>query len=571
VIGAEGFVVLPDVDVRFPFEATEVVRYPSGRPWLAGRWPAGEFAEVDLGSVKVALIGYCPVSATRLTELASRIRRLSDVDALAKALPGNTHIVVVVDGDVRVQGSVTGLRAVFHANVDGVTVAADRADVLAKAIGAELDEDLLAVRLISAKLPPPLGERSGWRGVHAVPPGSYLTLNETRVTGWWRAPEPELGLAEGAPSVREALACTADSADMSGGLDSTSLCFLARPSFTVRIDNGDPGNDDPKWAGIAAAELAAEHVVLADLPAMFSGLGAVDDEAPVLNARTAARNLRYAQVLAARGSRVHLAGHGGDQLFTAPLSYLHRLARRRPSTAFRHLRAYRARYRWSVSETARALAEDRSLAQSWRQLSADLLAPRRKAHLDWLLPFRAPVWASPDLVATARRVFAEVDAVPLAEDRGQHGTLANLRAYSASYRAMVRLFRTGGLTLRLPYLDDRVAEAVLAVRLEERTTPWRYKPLLVEAMRGVVPDAVLARRTKGEFSVDAHAGFRANLPDLLALFADSELARRGLIDADVLRARLVGAHRDNQNLLALDATLAAELWLRARSQRLVTR
>ncbi|GLZ29267.1 asparagine synthase [Lentzea sp. NBRC 105346] len=587
----DGFVVLPDVDnarvvESLPFEATEIVRFPSGRPWLAGRWRADEFIQVSSGSVRVALIGWCPVGATRLAELAAKIRTPGDVDALARALPGSAHLIADVGGVVRVQGTITGLRGVFHANVDGLTVAADRADVLARLIGAGLDEDVLAVRLISVKLPPPLGERSVWRGVRAVPPDSYLTLQPARVTRWWRAPEPELSLAEGAPVVRAALRqATATpgglSADMSGGLDSTSLCFLTgrEDLVTARMFNGDPGNDDPEWAALAAAELpAADHVVIPrdDLPAMFGGLGTVvDTEAPVLNMRTAARNLRYAQLLATRDVRRHLAGHGGDQLFTAPLSYLHTLTRKAPRTALSHVRGYRARYRWSRRETFAALVGDRGLAESWKRLADALDGPRpmpRRPHLDWLLPLRAPAWAAPDLVATARRLFAEAagDAEPFHDDRGQHGTLANLRAYSHSYRMMARTFRSGGLALRLPYLDDRVAEAVLAVRLSERTTPWRYKPLLVEAMRGVVPDAVLARRTKGEFSVDAHSGLRDHLPGIMDLFADSMLAERGLIDVGVLRTRLLGAHRDNHGLLALDATLSTELWLRAVSGLVTT-
>ena len=91
-----------------------------------------------------------------------------------------------------------------------------------------------------------------------------------------------------------------------------------------------------------------------------------------------------------------------------------------------------------------------------------------------------------------------------------------------------------------PYYDDRVVEAGLAVRPEERITPWRYKPLIVEAMRGIVPDESLARQTKANGSGDEDPGLRRHRDELLALFDDSRLARLGLVDAAALREFCAG-------------------------------
>jgi hypothetical protein len=53
-----------------------------------------------------------------------------------------------------------------------------------------------------------------------------------------------------------------------------------------------------------------------------------------------------------------------------------------------------------------------------------------------------------------------------------------------------------------------VVEACLAVRPHECSTAWRFKPLIVEAMRDLVPAAVLQRTTKGDFSADGHTSLR---------------------------------------------------------------
>lgn len=93
-------------------------------------------------------------------------------------------------------------------------------------------------------------------------------------------------------------------------------------------------------------------------------------------------------------------------------------------------------------------------------------------------------------------------------------------------------------------------------------TPWQYKPLLTEAMRGIVPAPILGRVTKGDYTTDAHAGFRRHLPQILEFFTDSALAEAGLINPAVLRACLLGPDSDNHTIIALDTTLACETWLR---------
>ena len=106
-------------------------------------------------------------------------------------------------------------------------------------------------------------------------------------------------------------------------------------------------------------------------------------------------------------------------------------------------------------------------------------------------------------------------------------------------------------------------EAGLAVRPQERITPWRYKPLILEAMRGVVPDESLARQTKANGSGDSDPGLRRHREELLALWEDSRLGRLGLADATALRELCTGPLPPEWELGGLDQTVACELWLRS--------
>jgi asparagine synthase (glutamine-hydrolysing) len=154
------------------------------------------------------------------------------------------------------------------------------------------------------------------------------------------------------------------------------------------------------------------------------------------------------------------------------------------------------------------------------------------------------------------------DAQPLAPSRGQHAALAQIRSVGYLTRHLTGVMARAGLPMAAPFLDDRVVEACLAARLHERTTPWRFKPLIIEAMRDLMPPAVLHRSTKGDFSVDEHAGLRGARVHFAALLDSPVLGRLGLVDVDALRKVCLGLYPYALPTVALDRTLACEAWLR---------
>jgi asparagine synthase (glutamine-hydrolysing) len=568
--------VLPDrpdgrrVVEGWPSASRPVVAHASGSPWLVG--------SLDQDEVTVAMVG--------------PLRAAADLDAVARVLPGCWHLLASIDGVVRVQGSVTGVRRVFHTRIQGIPVAGDRADVLARVAGSGIDEEVLAARVACGDgVPPPLSEHSFWRGVRALAPDHYLRIEPSGPVGelrWWQPPEPRASLSVGAGAVRDALDTAVAArrpgqgqlgADLSGGMDSTSLCFLAARAgipdlVTFRWAEADAANDDAVFAAHAASELPlAKHVVVpqAEMPSIFAGAGDNGDtEAPYRFTRTLARIRHNAELLVGHGVLHHLAGHGGDELFHEAPAYLHPLLRRRPLTAITHVRGYRALYRWPLAATVSALARRGDLGAWWHQQAQQLTdpLPRRTPDLGWGHPLRAPVWVTPAALATTRAVLRSTGerARPLAGDRGQHATLAILRMNGPLYRQAARVYATAGLRLELPYFDDRVIEAALAVRAHERRTPWRYKPLLVEAMRPIVPEVIAGRSTKGAFGDEVRVGLRQNLGEILEVFADSALASHGLINPDLLRRELLAPQLDNAVRHALEDLLGCETWLRAAQQ-----
>ncbi|BAC73401.1 putative asparagine synthase [Streptomyces avermitilis MA-4680 = NBRC 14893] len=572
----------------FARPGTRILQHASGRPWLVGQWHDQEIVTARAGHTALAVIGCCPIDAVELERQAGRLRDLAELDALARSLPGSFHLVAALDGRLRVQGTASGLRLVFHAPVDGTQVAATRADVLAAALGTDPDEEQLAIRLLWP-VPHTLAEAPMWRGITAVSPQDALIISPdgrtVRRSRWWTPPEPVRTLADGAPLVREALAAAVDartrqggvvSCDLSGGLDSTSICFLADRSPARVVASTWPGRDpadtDLYWAEQAARSLPEiDHVVWdADTsPLVYTGLLDIDDllDEPTIGVMDRSRVLHHLPGLAERGSRLHLTGIGGDHVAWCSEAYYHRLLRTRPLFALRQLRGFRALWQWPLGGTARALADSRPygkwLADSSGRLR-DPLPATVSTSLGWGMPPRLFDWVTADAERMAQRALREaaMTAVPLHPDRGLHTDLEQILSCTRIIRQWDRMAARAGVPMASPFLDDRVIEACLAVRPSERVTPWQYKPLLTAAMSGIVPDACLRRTNKAAASMDASNGLREHRADLLALWEGSRLEQLGLVDGTALRRLAQRPATPELRDAILYSTIAAEVWLR---------
>ena len=121
-----------------------------------------------------------------------------------------------------------------------------------------------------------------------------------------------------------------------------------------------------------------------------------------------------------------------------------------------------------------------------------------------------------------------------------------------------------GVSFEAPFLDDRVVAAVLSLRLEDRiATGGGFKPVLGAALRGIAPDSLLGRTTKGHATAEVFTGLRRHRRELAELCDTSRLARLGLVDTDALRAVVLGSHHSLDPLIALGNTLGCEAWLRS--------
>ncbi|MEU3977173.1 asparagine synthase-related protein [Streptomyces bacillaris] len=575
------------------------VPHPSGRPWVLARPLFRKVSHLRRGGDALVLIGPDRVPEAVLAGLLEGARDRAALERRLARLPGLHHVVAHLSGETWIRGTASGLRRIYHArHPQAGTIASDRPAVLAHLTGAPLDDGALALRMLDF-LPHPLSRRALWRGVQETGAGYGLALPVAapgtaaapgpREYRWWEPPPPELSLAEGARRVREAVAASVRahvggldriSCELSGGLDSTALTFAARATgpaalSLLTVAARDRYSEDEMWArrAVAAAhdpaDALAHRIIPADqAPYFYADLAATsaelnDEPLPVAPGRARAHLLLSRAH--ATGSRYHLTGYGGDELFLGLPHAYQDLFHGNPLTAWNHLSGLRHQLGWPLLPTLKALL-NRSTFPQWLAgaVTTEPQPVTRTPLLSWGVRQSLRPWFTDHartLITEEFRTAAE-RAEPIDRWRGRHVDIDAVRMGARHFQAMEDIGMTIGLPVAAPFYDDRVLEATLAVRLPERISPWRYKPLLVEAMRGVVPDALLARTTKDHMSSDEHQGLREHAPELADLWTGSRLAEHGLVDARHLLRLAAEPFSPVLVEHSISSTVAGETWLR---------
>lgn len=585
------YIALPDTDsaqalARRISVGHAVLSHESGRPWLVHSYPGDQIVTSTDGPTRIAVLGFSSATRSRLRTVADRPGRIDD---LVRGTEGNFSLVASTAGAVRAFGTASGVRRVFRARIDGVWVVSDRADVLALLGSFDFDETTLAVNTFR-QLPHPLSDEPVWRGVEPIAPDRAAVVDAagrtSRTYRWWTAPAAELSRPEGARRLRDALAAAVATrtsgggtvhSDLSGGFDSTPLTYFAsRGPATVIAGTGyttDPGGgEDVVWARRALPAMPhVQHSIFAlgDMPQFYEGLVETrtrfDGSSDAI--RAAPRMELMMQRAAGAGARAYLSGIGGDHLLTGLPVWEHSLLRRRPVAALRRLRTTQLLEQMSFAATFGPLFS-RQTYRGWFADAVATLGHREEFEepvlsMAWDQRLYWPRWLSPGhrAAVTDRLRAIAADVEPLAHTRGDHVYLSSIRGAGRTARAAGQIGAPNGIAFETPFLDDRVIEACLSVHMADRSHPKQFKPLIREAMRGLLPEDFLRRTAKTSGTAQSWRGIRSAEGELVDLCAESLLSRRGIIDLDVLRDRAFPRDRW-MPVRDIDSTLSCALFTR---------
>ncbi|HXX30701.1 MAG TPA: asparagine synthase (glutamine-hydrolyzing) [Myxococcaceae bacterium] len=408
--------------------------------------------------------------------------------------------------------------------------------------------------------------RTIWTEVHKLPPAHVAVLDASglRLRRYWElpVPRPSPGSRDAAAELRGLLDSAVAKrlvADvpvgifLSGGIDSTALTALAvrhAPrihSFSIGFE--EASFDESAHARLAADALGTEHhlemlsgrACLELLPCAVDQLDEPFADPSYLPTHLLSRFVR-------RSVKVALAGDGGDELFAGYDPFL----AHRPAALLARLPGPLLGFLAGAAARLPAAATNMSFDFRLKQLFRGLTAPASLRHAAWIgafLPEELGSVLHPDLRPLAREEVAYRAVLAEAERAHRAGISPGsvdeaLRFYLTGYLVddiLVKADRASmaaSLEVRAPFLDTRVVEFAVGQSWQAKLSLTRTKVLLRSALRGLVPEPILARPKKG-FGIPVAQWIRGPLRPLFEdLFSESSLRRAGVFAPEPTRALL---------------------------------
>jgi asparagine synthase (glutamine-hydrolysing) len=481
-----------------------------------------------------------------------------------------------------------GIKPVYYWQPPGALAFASEVKALAALPGfsAAIDHDALNDYLAVGYATAP---RTIFAGVSKLPPATALTWQSGKISfrRYWAPPATvvsrrtaEEWIAQVRAELERSIAdhMVADvplGAFLSGGIDSSAVAMLMQkhssgPLNTYSIGYPSTGagqhyNELP-YARAVANELRSNHREIEVRPDVARLLPRLmwHLEEPISDSATTTTYL--VSQLAAESVTVILSGVGGDELFAGYNRYLGGHLNRR----------YNLLPQWARKHVLRPLA--RALPSGRQNRFMDFARyAKRFIHangLDWREQYRMYVGlAERDVLGKLHggAPGAGLDGLDrvLADEAAADELLRLLRVDLVTQLAEDLLLLTDKMTMacslecRVPFLDHRLVELAATIPADLKLPNGRLKGVLKDALRGVLPDAVIDRRKRG-FGAPIGAWLKRELVPLRRTLLDPEVLRaRGVLDPAAVETICAAhdAHREDYSDLIL-VLLNLEIWSR---------
>jgi asparagine synthase (glutamine-hydrolysing) len=424
-----------------------------------------------------------------------------------------------------------------------------------------------------------------YRGIHAVPPSSYVMVRRERATitakvrEFWTfnggkrvryrtdAEYEEHFRILFAQSVRRRLRSDATIiAELSGGMDSSSIVCMADQVLgrggpeAVRVETVSYYDDsEPNWnerpfftkveerRGRAGCHIDSGFRENSDLepssghfevtPGSQGGKGFVA--------------LQLAAYMRSQGSRVLLSGIGGDEVtggVPTPVPELaDLLARARLDELAHQLKV------WALKQR-----------RPWFHLLSEAVREFLPFPHLWVAKYSRPApWLNPSFVRRNRAASCGYPSRvklfgPLPSFQENMATLNFVRRHLAS----TRLSSEPYYEKRYPYLDRDLLEFLYAVPRDQLVRPGQRRSLMRRALAGIVPDEILNRKRKAYVTRSSSLEIVSDWDKLLREPQQLTSSRLGIVIAEEF-AKAVKKVREGRDVavVPLYRTLAIERWL----------
>lgn len=363
--------------------------------------------------------------------------------------------------------------------------------------------------------------------------------------------------------------------ELSGGLDSSTIACVADEAIrnqetqATRFDtvsyvyDESPTSDESQFIRCVEDRLGRTGIRVKDEDSGLLPPG--DEDLDIVTPNPVICSFGYhgalCRLMNTRGSRVLLAGVGGDQVLGAaydPYPLLtDLLTQRRFVDLNRELRL------WSQT------LNKPYVSLLWQKTIVPALPRSLQPYCRRAAMNRVPAWFNPEFV---ERTGIREQELPPADPFGF--SVPSDRDRSISYLSVVKTIspchrrELTCLDSSYPFMHRPLIEFLQAIPFEQLLRPNENRSLMRRALRGILPEKIARRKTKGDPSEGLARTIAHELRAVRSLFTDSRVCAYGFMDAAPLLAAIDRA-RNGMELFAgaLLTAIALEFWLRALEKR----
>lgn len=419
-------------------------------------------------------------------------------------------------------------------------------------------------------------------GIQSLPPGHYMTYHKRRlnIRQYWSLPAIEpLQMDKGdilenlrallEESIRlRMIADVPVGAFLSGGIDSSAVVALMTRisgerlrTFSIGFGLEGEGIDERSDARVLADHYDTEHTEV-----IVSGRDVCDQLDQIIRSMDQPSgdglNTYLVSQATAQSVKVAVSGLGGDELFAGYPQF--RMLRQvdRLDKVWKAVPSFAQSMVRSLGKTVGPL--DKAL--TW--LDGDLLDRYERVRILFnegqKLALYSPALSGPmaapeSSIKYLNRFVHPVESKPVAQV-----TRLELHNYMAPtlLRDTDAMSMAHSLEVRVPLIDHKLVEFAVRIPAKFKLRHGRSKWIFVEALRDVLPDAVMKRPKRG-FEMPVAAWMRHELrPVLDDVFSRESVEKRGLFRYEQVRAVYDNFQETNAPYMHAWALAVLELWLR---------
>ena len=439
----------------------------------------------------------------------------------------------------------------------------DRRFVFASEIGPILDVGGVDMRISEHQISgflaglPDDPQSTAYADIFRLPARHSLTVtgNQVVLRRYWQIePSPRPMRADAAEefrhlftqSVRNRMRGTpAVGAMLSGGLDSSSIACVAGmqnaaqrkprlPTFSLVFEKGSPMDERPFIEAVLAQQKVDGTLISVGNYAPFAEFERIlEEQEETFLAPGLSLTRDIYRTAGAKGMKVLLDGHGGDEVVSQGHGHLHELADAgKWMELWRELRSASNTYGdgmlglyyqfLTLYGPAWRIAKIKRLAN--RALSKLRRRPTGRPATSWRGLINPDLAMRTDLVERFRRAGYMPPAVSASETLTHRWLLSNGMVPHA-FEVLDKAAANFGVEPRYPFWDKPLVEFCLALPGAEKLNQGFGRSVLRRAMEGILPPAVQWRRDKIDFTSNLVKGMLGNHRDLLdkVLVADAAL------------------------------------------------